>query len=185
MKSSRHLHAFTMIEMLAATALTALAMVVVLRVIAGIGQSRSALMAQENRNPWPASLTQLVRWDIAHAQKMFTTADGFSLEGVGGLDPTTRAPDGQPVNIQYTIVTVGQTRWLVRRQTPLNTSAGGDAWSEMVCADVQSVQLESANESEQAKLKPNSSNQVPDTVRLLVRSSKTNALPVDQLICVH
>jgi prepilin-type N-terminal cleavage/methylation domain-containing protein len=185
MKSSRHLHGFTLIEMLAATTLTAIAMVVVLRVIAGIGQSRSALARQEHRNPWPDSMLQLVRWDIAHAQKMYPTPDGFALEGFGGLDPATRAPDGQPVNIRYAIVPAGGRRWLVRRQTPLNASAGEEAWSEMICADVQSVQLEPADESENAKGNADSSDAVPDTVRLRIRSTNAEASLVDQVICVR
>jgi prepilin-type N-terminal cleavage/methylation domain-containing protein len=174
---------FTMIEMLAATALTALLMIVLLRVIAGLGQSRAALTRDEHRHAWPTSMLGLIRWDLAHAQKWSPLPDGFALEGFGGLDPATRYPDGLPVTVRYEVVASAGKNWLLRRQ--MTTNRASDTWSEMICADVQSIQLTSLDREDKSSGADRSGLDVPDNLLLHVDSVQADVPPIDQVISLR
>lgn len=186
MRSPCHHNAFTLIEMLTATALTTLLMLLVLAVIAGVGRSEAILAMQIRHDSWPPSLVQLVRWDLAHAAKVTAADIGFTLEGHGALDPATSSPNGQPAKVQYTVVSAGGRNWLIRRQTALYGDSGEGAWSEIICPDVQSIELAPADRAESdANARRSPREEIPDEVRLVVRSISANVRPLEVLICIR
>ena len=128
--------AFTIRELLAATALTALWMVAVLHVVGAIGASRAALARQADVGAWRGDLLDLLRRDLTNASKVSFRPDSITLVGHGALDPGTLAFGHEPVTIVYGLSVIDGRHWLVRRQSPRDGLSNAPAWAELVCPDV-------------------------------------------------
>jgi hypothetical protein len=127
--------AFTILEMLAATALTALLMLAVFQVIGSIGRTRAALARQPETGFWRADLLDMLRRDLSNATAVRYEAGGVTLTGHGALNPATLAPTDEPVTVTYGIATIAGRSWLYRLQTP-RAGVARRPWRELVCADV-------------------------------------------------
>ena len=128
--------AFTILELLAATALTALLTVAVLHVVSSLGRSRAALARQSDDGAWQADLLDTLRRDLTNASQAQFRPDGITLIAHGSLDATTVAPGDELVTIVYGVVPIHGRPWLVRRQTSRNGAAGDAGWSELLCPNV-------------------------------------------------
>ena len=135
--------AFTILEMLAATALTALLMLAVLHVIGSVGRSRAA-MARQPDSAWRANVLETLRLDLGHSTGVRFQPDGITLTGHAGLDPLTLAPDHQPVSVTYGITTLAGRSWLYRRQAP-RAGSGRQQWRELLCVDVTTFSVRPVN----------------------------------------
>jgi hypothetical protein len=130
--------AFTILELLAATALTALLMAAVLHVVGAIGASRAALArhAGAGAGAWQTDLIDLVRRDMTNASKVTFRADGMTLTSHAALDAGTREFQHEPVTVVYGLSVIDGRSWLVRRQSPREGLSHGPAWAELICPDV-------------------------------------------------
>ena len=122
---------FTLVELVAATALSALLLVVVLSVVRSIRPGVAAGPAADVAGP----LARQLRWDLANAVVMRTDDRGLTLAGYGSLDPATLAATGTAAVVVYTLRPAGGRLWVVREQAGLG---GRDdaGWSELVCGGV-------------------------------------------------
>jgi hypothetical protein len=127
--------AFTILEMLAATALTALLMLAVFQVIGSVGRTRAAMARQPETGFWKADLLDTLRRDLSNSTAVRYEAGGVTLTGHGALDRATLAPTDEPVTVTYGIATIAGRNWLYRLQTP-RAAAARQPWRELVCADV-------------------------------------------------
>jgi hypothetical protein len=127
--------AFTILEMLAATALTALLMLAVFQVIGSIGRTRAAMAKQPETGFWRADLLDTLRRDLSNSTAIRYETGGVTLIGHAALDRATLAPTDEPVTVTYGITTLAGRSWLYRLQTP-RMGAGRRPWRELVCADV-------------------------------------------------
>lgn len=134
--------AFTILEMLAATALAALLMLAVLHVIGSVGRTRAAL-AREFDPAWRAQVLETLRLDLTHSTGVRYEPNGVTLTGHAGLDRATLAPDHKPVTVAYGLATVAGRNWLYRRQTP-RAGSGRQPWRELLCADVTTFSVRPA-----------------------------------------
>ncbi len=130
--------AFTLVELVAATALSALLLTAVLSVVRTL-----------NRRPPPdgyldvaAPLAAQLRWDVANAVVLRTGPAGLTLAGYGSLDPDTMEPTREPTQVTYALQTVGERTWLVRRQQALDARAEGGTSAELVCGDVTALTVD-------------------------------------------
>ena len=128
--------AFTILELLAATALTALLMAAVLHVVGAIGASRAALARHAGAGAWQADLLDLVRRDMTNASKVTFRADGMTLTSHAALDAGTREFQHEPVTVVYGLSVIDGRSWLVRRQSPREGLSHAPAWAELICPDV-------------------------------------------------
>jgi prepilin-type N-terminal cleavage/methylation domain-containing protein len=134
--------AFTLIEMLMATALTALLLGAVLSVASALARdARRARPALAPQNT-DAAFDQL-RWDIANASSMSASRDGRELVliGHGGIDSATMRPTGRLARVAYQSTAAG----LVRRQEYLDDPAHPQAWSELLLAGASGIAAEPAS----------------------------------------
>jgi hypothetical protein len=128
--------AFTILELLAATALTALLMVAVLHVVGTLGASRTALARQADLGAWRSDLINTLRRDFTNASQATFARDGVTLTGHGALDPVTLEFGHEPVTVVYGLATIHDRRWLVRRQSPRDGLSNQPAWVELLCPDI-------------------------------------------------
>jgi prepilin-type N-terminal cleavage/methylation domain-containing protein len=134
---------FTILELLAATALTALLMVVVLHVISSLGRSRAALARQVDGGAWRANLLDTLRHDLCNASTASFRQDGITLAGHGALDRNTLAHGHEPVTVTYGLTTIHGRRWLVRSQARRD-GASNEPWAELLCPDVSAFTAQPA-----------------------------------------
>ena len=141
---------FTLIELLAASALSALLMLVLFQVIASLARSRAAMeraaageLQSATQTAWKSDLLDLIRWDLANAADINLKPGRATLTGHGALDRQSLAAEQEPVIVVYTIERRGKTDCLVRRQVRRDGSAGGRGadWSELVCANVSTFEM--------------------------------------------
>ena len=153
--------AFTILELLAATALTALLMVAVLHVISSLGRSRAALARQPDAGAWRSDLLDTLRRDLSNATAADFRQDGITLVGHGALDRATLAHIHEPVTVIYGLSVIHNRRWLVRTQSPRGGLSNEAPWSELLCPDVSAFTVQPATSIVLAPVDP-AENGTPD-----------------------
>ena len=131
---------FTLVEVVAATALSAVLLTVVLAVVRTV--HRPAGGTADDAVSLAVPLADQLRWDVANAIVMRAGDRGLTLVGYGSLDPATLAPTREPTAVTYAVRTVGGRAWLVREQSALDARAEGGTWSELVAADVAGLTVD-------------------------------------------
>ena len=127
--------AFTILELLAATALTALLMLAVLHVIGSVGRTRAAMARQPDTGMWRADLLDTLRRDFASSTGIRYEATGVTLTGHAALDRDTLATGDEPVTVVYAVESIAGRSWLCRRQTS-RAANGQRAWKELLVPGV-------------------------------------------------
>ena len=135
-------NAFSLIELLVATTLSAVLMAAVLAILAGVSRDRKRLTAAQNL-PSPRAMIDRFQWDLTNAQTLSQTADGRWLElvGHGGIDYKTLAPNGRLVTVDYRLYQDGDTSCLVREQKYLDDPAAPNPWRELISIGVSSFHV--------------------------------------------
>jgi prepilin-type N-terminal cleavage/methylation domain-containing protein len=140
--------AFTLIELLAASALAALLMLVLFQVIGSLGRSGAALeraaaseMQSAMQTAWKSDLLDLVRWDLTNAADINLKPGLLTLTGHGALDRQSLAARQEPVTVVYAIERRGNADCLVRHQVRRDGVSGDAGWSELVCANVRRFEV--------------------------------------------
>lgn len=129
--------AFTLVELLAATLLSALLMVAMLLVVAGLGRDRRE-MTRRAAADVPMELTEVLRWDLLAARTIQVREGAVILSGYGSLDAKTlAAASHRPVQVIYEVRQLGDRRWLIRRQQ--DPGKPKTASAELVCAGVKAI----------------------------------------------
>jgi hypothetical protein len=160
--------AFTILELLAATALTALLMVAVLQVIGSIGRTRAAMSRQSADGPWKADLLDALRRDLVNSSGIRYEANAVTLTGHAALDPLTLDPVHEPVVVTYGVTTRANRTWLYRRQAPRDGFRGSPAWSELLAPDVARFTLRPATDLPVATGPPTREGDAPPVPRAVL-----------------
>lgn len=131
--------AFTLIEMLAASALTAVLSVAVLNTTASFGRA-SAALAKRGADPSAEALIELLRRDVANCTSVQSSDSGVVMSGSCGLDPRALGPSHRPVRVIYSVQQNDSHRWLVRDQSPQD-AVDAKPWRQIASGGVQQFQL--------------------------------------------
>jgi prepilin-type N-terminal cleavage/methylation domain-containing protein len=143
MRDARRRQAFTLIELLAASALSALLVLVLFQVLGSLTRSRAGLERaavdeeqSATQTAWKSDLLDLLRWDLTNASDVSIKPGLVVLTGHGALDRRSLAATQEPVTVVYRVEHRGTANCLVRHQVSRNGLSAGSDWSELVCADV-------------------------------------------------
>ena len=164
---SRRRRAFTLIELLAASALAAMLVLVLFQVIGSLGRTRAALDRKESaaaHEPWKSDLLDMLRWDLANATERRLEPGRVTLAGHGSLDRRSLAAGHEPTAVIYELERRGSRSVLVRRQIDAR------AWSELLCADVTAFTVEPLRAMRTGFGAPRLRNDAPLRVRIDGRS---------------
>ena len=131
--------AFTLVELLAATALSTLLFLAALSVIHTLGPATR--VEKEESHAWTLAARQQLEWDLNNAAILKQDEHGLILGGYGALDPQSMTAVHLPVLVTYALRDIENQRWLVREQTSLNPLAKVLNFSELVCRDVKSFSV--------------------------------------------
>ena len=139
---------FSLLELLAASALAAVLMVVLLQVVGSLARSRVVLEGgAAGEEPWRADLVEHLRWDLLNAAEVTAERNRVVLAGHGSLDRATLSPGHLPVTVVYALERLGGRTWLVRRQSPRGGAGREPGWSELVCPDVTAFGVEEVEQA--------------------------------------
>ncbi len=144
MKRSR---AFTMIELVLASALCTVLMVGVLGVITSLSGPDQAMVDASHgggpsREETIDALARLLRSDLAHATAVEVVGGSdLVIQGNCGLDESRRTPTHRPVEVRYKVMQINGRPWLVRRQQALDTLSSEQVQRDVVCAGVSRLAL--------------------------------------------
>ena len=128
-----HSRAFTLVELVAATALSAILLTVALSVVRTVNR---APLAGDAATDTAGPVARQLQWDLSNAVVLRTDDRGLTLAGYGSLDPATQDPTRQPVLIAYTLRPAAGQLWLTREQTSLDARTEGSTTTELLCGDV-------------------------------------------------
>lgn len=96
--------AFTTLEVLCATALSAMLMVAVMGLVAGLSRHERILRDKSPQADWQRRLTRQLKADLGRAWNLALLPDGFQLTGPLGRDLTTGAPTWKNARVTYRIL---------------------------------------------------------------------------------
>lgn len=131
-------HGFTIVEMLAATALSAVLFVVMFILLSGFGREQRAAMIRARADTMP-QVTDLLRWDLVNARQVQCAPGQVMLDGFGALDrESLDASWHRPVDVTYEVRQAGGKPWLVRRQQEKD---GSQKFTELVCGGVSGLRV--------------------------------------------
>lgn len=115
---SKSREAFTLLEVLCATALASLLMVGVLGVIGGLAKTEQALARNAPRAEWRRRLVQQIGRDLSGAERFEPIENGFLLSGPIGVDLATGVADWKRVRVTYTLEPSPLGGALLRSEAP-------------------------------------------------------------------
>jgi len=160
---------FTLVELLAATALSAVLMLAVLQVIGSLGRSRAPRAGQAM--PADADLVELLRHDLAQSTEIRYATSAFTLIGCADIAPGERVASHQPVTVTYSLMPLQGRSWLVRRQTARNTRSMDAPSIELVWPDVTGLEVRPSGTPVVATATAGASQPVPAAVVVRLVSS--------------
>jgi len=161
--------AFTLIEMVLATALSASVMVALLGVMTRLTRGQKFAAGLSTQQELEAGLVSLVETDLVNAREFESKTDGFVLVGFGRLDSTTKQVRHRPVTVSYQVRPAGGRSWLMRQQVYTDPAEGTLTTQELVCAGVEKISLAGVSGSSDGPTsRPGEGRSVPEAVRLTV-----------------
>ena len=141
--------AFTLVELLLASALATLLMVGVLAVVTHLARSEKALqplarddtaarMSQEELDAW----ITLLRADLQHAGRIERLLTGeVEMLGYQALQGASRQVGHRPVRIGYRLQEVDGRRWVMRWQTSLDSASHHRTSRDLVATGVRRFEI--------------------------------------------
>lgn len=130
--------AFTLVELLAASTLTALVMVAVLGIIGGLSARQRELAQYDSNAAWKSRFRQQLQWDLANARAIQILPNAFVLTGFASRDLNSGMATHKATKIVYWCKAVAGHDCLVRTETSLEDPAADDQ-EEYVCDQVANL----------------------------------------------
>lgn len=106
--------AFTMVEVLAATILSALLSVAVLGVIAGMSNQKKALEATAKGLAWKRNFVEQLRWELAQSDSILINNNSLGISGQVRRNPDLGNPTHELATAYYQITSIAGQKWLIR-----------------------------------------------------------------------
>lgn len=180
---------FSTLEVLCATALSAMLMVAVMGLVAGLSKHERVLRNKSPQADWQRRLSKQLESDVARSWQLALLPDGFQLTGPLGRDAATGTPTWKNACVTYRLVDSPVGRLLVRevaneiqRSTKSHTEiATFNAVGIELCSAAETPVWQPGHPPLHTTLRPGS---LPNELRILVYGPDGQPL-VDQLCLVH
>ncbi len=128
----------TLVELLAALAVTGMIVAVIATTLLYLPRAQRAALAQQEQSALAAPLRQVIETDLQHGTKYRPVRGGFEIVTgctLGGAPPELQHRRSV---VRYTVTVVAGTPWLVRTQQP----ADGRGRRDLLGREVRSIALE-------------------------------------------
>lgn len=133
--------AFTLIEMLLATVLSAVLLGALLTIAGRLANDRAHLAAQATVDY--SSLQAFLDWDLRNAEESESiSADRIDLLGHDAIDPSTLQPSFRAVAVTYELNAA--THELLRRQRSIDDPSAAKPWESVIARHVKQMSISDA-----------------------------------------
>ena len=183
--------AFTLIEQLAALALSGLFLFAALAVLGIISRDHDAAAHVDDLAPLERT-AELIQRDLSGAQRLRIGHNQFSMSGFCGIDPATLGPRHLPVRVTYRVQETNGELNLIRRQEALDVLSNRNVWSELVCRGISGIELRMILPTQRPATQPAPSRFgsadgqiVPAALRLLLRPADDHRPGLDRVLCIR
>ncbi len=130
----------TLVELLAALAVSALLASAALAVVVALPRSKAAARGLEERASQGVSWSSLLAADISHARLCRVVPGGFEVRVHSALDPRTLEICHLDATVAWRVRCIKGTPWLVRTQR----STDGRSFSDLVAPGVSAINVAAA-----------------------------------------
>jgi prepilin-type N-terminal cleavage/methylation domain-containing protein len=134
----RCVQGFTLVEVMATTAIVGLLLTATLGVTVNLSRSTAILEPRHERDSLADRLDSLLETDMVHTVRLRRDKDAVELQSRQSLDAKTLAPAHVPSTVRYEIKEIEGRRWLIRRQT---TGSRAELVS-LLCPDARKIGIE-------------------------------------------
>ncbi|QNN21548.1 prepilin-type N-terminal cleavage/methylation domain-containing protein [Planctomycetales bacterium ZRK34] len=172
---------FTLLELIAALALSTLLMLGLLTVITAISSPRSTTEAGDfSQDHTTQLLISLVRHDLMHAQDITVEANHIKIQGYGALDSQSLTPTHRRAEVEYLIEQHEELTILVRQQRDVDDLTATNTHRHLLATDVSQFMLTPMRPLPSATTAPSS----PESTayRLVVTCSDAKKPLIDDVI---
>ncbi|MBI1368401.1 MAG: hypothetical protein GC162_07070 [Planctomycetes bacterium] len=182
--------AFTIIELLLATALAVVLMAGSMKVLAALKADATTDTSATSTATIERTIIDLMQHDLVESrllgqQQGTITMIGYASIPAAHTDDASRESAGvshEPVKIEYFVRSMDDRSWLVRRQTRINERSNRNRWSELVCAGVTGIRIERvvpAGVRQDDPMIGTDATPTPDRVRVIVEGDVNLDVKVD------
>lgn len=134
--------AFTLIEMLVATVLSAVLLGALLLIAARLSNDRAQLSRHATCDH--SGISALLDWDLRNAeQRESVNANTVELRGHNGIDPQTLQPSFRAVAVTYELQEASHQ--LIRRQRSLDDPSAASSWQNTIASNVKQLSFSDLN----------------------------------------
>ena len=133
--------AFTLVELVAALALSAVLMMALLKVSIALNHSASALQKRGTENEGFVSTVALLRRDLTGCVNLDTGRE-LRISGCNWIDPNLMRAAHLPAEVIWHVKKIEQRNWLVREQVPKFEQAAPGKSCELVLPDVKTFEIQ-------------------------------------------
>jgi len=134
-----HSQGFTMIELLAASTLTAMMMAFVLSAVSGLAVRQKKLAKTETSPSWEKLLIEQFHWDLTNAEIVEVQADRLLITGFGSRDWKTGNPTQQRAEIVYEVLRTNRQSRLMRHETHVSELTNINRRSQLMALGITSL----------------------------------------------
>jgi hypothetical protein len=181
--------AFTIVELLAATALAAVLLGGLLLLTGALARSTRALDQVAQADEWHRGVVELLRRDLAAATRVELGDGKVTLRGHGEIDRLMGNATHRPATVAYEQARLEDGRmWLFRRQGPGAGPERTGEWIEPVCPDVEGFALEALDEKvSHAATRPAARNgpDLPDVLVLTLTTGRPGCQALSQVLVLR
>jgi prepilin-type N-terminal cleavage/methylation domain-containing protein len=175
--------AFTLIELLAATALGAMLMAAVLVVVGSAVSQEMAMREAESDLLVPTRVADLMRWDLEQSRNISIGDSRIALEGYGAIRAEDLASVHRPATVVYRLHRIAERSFLVREQIRPDQITSRNAWLELICADVNRFELKPVEDQQPPGA--GAAPRVPRAYRLLIEAEGAGRLAIEQTLVLR
>lgn len=141
MKSCKYRPGFTLIEMLLALSLTAMLLTIVSVTIGAVSRDNERLKAMDSGPYQLGSVIDVLRRDLRQAQA-YRMHDGvLTLHGRADIKMNIPGEIHDPVQIEYEVLDLNNTYWLVRRINTIEATTNQESVVELLCGGVSALSV--------------------------------------------
>lgn len=153
----------TLVELLAATVLSALLMAAVLGLLTSVTKAQTVVLREHGiPAPWQQRLEEMLRWDLENSRSIRTTETGFELSGFAGRNLSTRIAIHCPCIVEYEVIAAGDRTHLIRRESHIESLNIDNSNSDLVCLDVSKITIGPTLDRTQASATDQASPAIPN-----------------------
>jgi prepilin-type N-terminal cleavage/methylation domain-containing protein len=173
-KTSAH-DGFTFLELLCALVLSTLLLSSVLGLVGLLSRRTQALRADDTTQFWRHRFESQLRFDLGNARQFRQAPTELRILGFGSRDPLTDKATNRPVETSYTIETIGQEPWLIRRERQLDDITNREPKVAAICPGVKSIVVKLP---EDTRPEPTRSGFIPKRMQIVFETSDSHSIEI-------